>query len=426
MPPALSHFCVCSLGAVGKVHPKTQHLPTHVPETSGSSRQYPPSQARPRPRAAPHPVPARPAWGRPGPPREQSQPGLWACVLVTAAGTLGAQHETAAPKPGHSGAAPAPAATKRVIGMSKIDRRRPGRPLRSGRGRAGGEPCVKHAMAPGGTGGRAGSRRSRSAQGRARTARDPAARPPVPAAAPARVRTPSSSSFAPTGTLPLVTPEAEVLVKAERLLPLPAPSTHAWPWPLPAHSGHRAGHTRAQRYASLGLGNSSRGIAPGPHRVAVRGTGGKARRLCLALATGGPVPTARVRGQAWEDQPVSHPATEPAPARPASCACPRLTLGPRGKAPAPGQRTHLGKANGLREEVGQSKRETRGMHSPWLAARTGFPGQGDRGLSQVPSCRRREGVGLQVGADSAGLGLRVSWSYSQRKDGAGVCTVPDP
>lgn len=46
------------------VHPKTQHLPAHAPETSGSSRHYPPSQIRSHP--APHPVSARPPWGARG------------------------------------------------------------------------------------------------------------------------------------------------------------------------------------------------------------------------------------------------------------------------------------------------------------------------------------------------------------------------
>lgn len=46
------------------VHPKTQHLPAHAPETSGSSRHYPPSQIRSHP--APHPVSARPSWGARG------------------------------------------------------------------------------------------------------------------------------------------------------------------------------------------------------------------------------------------------------------------------------------------------------------------------------------------------------------------------
>lgn len=68
---------------------------------------------------------------------------------------------------------------------------------------------------------------------------------------------------------------------------------------------------------------------------------------------------------------------------------------------------------------------------PRLAARTGFPGQARRGLSQVPSSRHRgaggEGAGLRwAGTRGERVPLSLLSSYSKRKDGLerGQCLTP--
>lgn len=233
--------------------------------------------------------------------------------------------------------------------------------LRSGRSRAGGEPCAKLAMPQDSPGGRAWGlpepRLSGPSWGPHQIGLH--ARPPPP-----RHRlesgTPSGSPFAPTCNLPLVTPEAEELIKAERLPPAsrpppPAPSGQARPCPPPAHSSGRAGHT-------LGLRSSS-GAPPWVSAGSrVRGTGRVTRRLCSALPAGGPVPMARVRRQEPEGQPrgpaASQPATtEPAHAGPVCRACPRPSLGPRGQPRAPGSGTAHTSGDRTRwwGEVSQSK-----------------------------------------------------------------------
>lgn len=304
--------------------------------------------------------------------------------------------------------------------------------LRSGRSRAGGEPCAKLAMPQDSPGGRAWGLPEPRLSGPSRGPHQIGlhARPPPP-----RHRlesgTPSGSPFAPTCNLPLVTPEAEELIKAERLPPaspssfragaaVPTPSPQQWPCgthPRPQKQlrgtalGLRWEPCAWNRQSDLeALLCSPRG-GPGPHgQGAAAGTGGPAARASgVPACDDGACPRR-----------ASVPRLPPAVARPERAAS---GSGIRDSAHIWGPHAVVG--GGQPEQM----RSTCHTHSPSAGCSHGVsrPSKERAQPGAEQQTPRGEGAGLRwAGTRGERVPLSLLSSYSKRKDGLerGQCLTP--